>query len=152
MKLAEALQERADLIRKIAQLGSRINDNALVQEGEKPNEDPKAMLAELRSCVTRLEKLIAAINYTNCSVKVDGVTLTQMIARKDTLRSLQSALRAAIEAASQSTYRARGAEIKIVSTLDVGALRKESDSAAKELRLLDNKLQQANWTFDLIEE
>ena len=152
MKLAEALQERADLIRKIAQLGSRINDNALVQEGEKPNEDPKAMLAELRSCVTRLEKLIAAINYTNCSVKVDGVTLTQMIARKDTLRSLQSALRAAIEAASQSTYRARGAEIKIVSTLDVGALRKESDSVAKELRLLDNKLQQANWTFDLIEE
>ena len=152
MKLAEALQERADLIRKIAQLGSRINDNALVQEGEKPNEDPKAMLAELRSCVARLEKLIAAINYTNCSVKVDGVTLTQMIARKDTLRSLQSVLRAAIEAASQSTYRARGAEIKIVSTLDVGALRKESDSVAKELRLLDNKLQQANWTFDLIEE
>ena len=152
MKLAEALQERADLIRKIAQLGSRINDNALVQEGEKPNEDPKAMLAELRSCVARLEKLVAAINYTNCSVKVDGVTLTQMIARKDTLRSLQSVLRAAIEAASQSTYRARGAEIKIVSTLDVGALRKESDSVAKELRLLDNKLQQANWTFDPIEE
>ena len=80
MKLAEALQERADLIRKIAQLGSRINDNALVQEGEKPNEDPKAMLAELRSCVTRLEKLIAAINYPNFAVKVDGVTLTQMIA------------------------------------------------------------------------
>ena len=152
MKLAEALQERADLIRKIAQLGSRINDNALVQEGEKPNEDPKAMLAELRSCVTRLEKLIAAINYTNCTVKVDGVTLTQMIARKDTLRSLKSVLRAAIEAASQSTYRARGAEIKIVPTMDVGTLRKESDSVAKELRLLDNKLQQANWTFDLIEE
>jgi len=152
MKLAEALQERADLIRKIAQLSSRINDNALVQEGEKPNEDPKAMLAELRSCVDRLEKLVAAINNTNCTVKVDGVTLTRMIARKDTLRSLQSVLRSAIEAASQSTYRARGAEIKIVSTLDVGTLRKESDSVAKELRLLDNKLQQANWTFDLIEE
>ncbi len=33
MKLAEALQERADLNRKIEQLKSRLNNNVLVQEG-----------------------------------------------------------------------------------------------------------------------
>ena len=40
MKLAEALQERADLNRKIAQLKSRLLNNVLVQEGEKTVEDP----------------------------------------------------------------------------------------------------------------
>lgn len=33
MKLAEALQERADLNKKIEQLRSRITSNALMQEG-----------------------------------------------------------------------------------------------------------------------
>ena len=40
MKLAEALQERADLNKKISDLRGRLNQNSLVQEGEKPNEDP----------------------------------------------------------------------------------------------------------------
>ncbi len=35
MKLAEALQERADLNRKIEQLKSRLNNNVLVQEGNR---------------------------------------------------------------------------------------------------------------------
>ena len=35
MKLAEALQERADLNRKISQLEERISNNVTVQEGEK---------------------------------------------------------------------------------------------------------------------
>ena len=34
MKLAEALQERADLNRKIEQLQDRLSNNVLVQEGE----------------------------------------------------------------------------------------------------------------------
>ena len=39
MKLAEALQERADLNRQIEQLQARLYNNAVVQEGEKPAED-----------------------------------------------------------------------------------------------------------------
>ena len=36
MKLAEALQERADLNRRIEQLRNRLENSALVQEGERP--------------------------------------------------------------------------------------------------------------------
>ena len=36
MKLAEALQERADLNKKIEQLRSRITSNSLMQEGALP--------------------------------------------------------------------------------------------------------------------
>ena len=47
MKLAEALQERADINRSIEQLNSRLNNNILVQEGEKPAEDPMKLKNEL---------------------------------------------------------------------------------------------------------
>ena len=68
MKLAEALQERADLNRRIEQLRYRLNNNVLVQEGEKPLEDPAALLEELESSFTRLEWLIARINLTTVYV------------------------------------------------------------------------------------
>lgn len=85
MKLAEALQERADLNRRIEQLRYRLSNNVLVQEGEKPLEDPAALLEELESSFTRLEWLIARINLTNCAVKVEGRSLTELIARRDVL-------------------------------------------------------------------
>ena len=41
MKLAEALQERSYLYRYIDQLNDRLRNNALVQEGEEPAENPE---------------------------------------------------------------------------------------------------------------
>ena len=54
MKLAEALQERADLNRKIQQLRNRLSLNVLTQEGERPSEDPNELLKELDSSLKRL--------------------------------------------------------------------------------------------------
>ena len=59
MKLAEALQERADLNRQIEQLRSRLSHNAIVQEGEAPAEDPGDLLAQLDRATARLEELMA---------------------------------------------------------------------------------------------
>lgn len=151
MKLAESLQERADLNRKIEQLRIRIQNNVLVQEGEKPAEDPDKLMKELEESLARLEYLIRQINLTNCTYKVDGRTLTELIAKKDVLRVKQSAYRDILYAASQSTQRARNTEIKIVPVLKAAQLQKKADKLAKEIRLLDNTIQQANWTADLIE-
>ena len=85
MKLAEALQERADLNRKIEELKRRLYNVILVQEGEEPAEDPAALLQALDESTARLEYLMAAINLTNCRTKVNGETLTALIARKDAL-------------------------------------------------------------------
>lgn len=87
MKLAEALQERADINRSIEQLNSRLNNNILVQEGEKPAEDPMKLKNELDACVERLAYLVAHINKTNCMTMVDGQTLTELIAKKMPLHS-----------------------------------------------------------------
>lgn len=151
MKLAEALQERADLNRRIEQLRYRLNNNVLVQEGEKPLEDPAALLEELESSFTRLEWLIARINLTNCAVKVEVRSLTELIARRDVLSLRAEAYRRLVEEASQNTHRATRTEIKILSAVDVPALQRQADDASRELRLLDNTLQATNWTADLME-
>lgn len=151
MKLAEALQERADLNRRIEQLRYRLSNNVLVQEGEKPLEDPAALLEELESSFTRLEWLIARINLTNCAVKVEGRSLTELIARRDVLSLRAEAYRRLVEEASQNTHRATRTEIKILSAVDVPALQRQVDDASRELRLLDNTLQATNWTADLME-
>ena len=152
MKLAEALQERADLQAKIAQLSERINNTVLVQEGEVPAEDPTQMLEEVSSCIDRMESLVRQINLSNCQLKVDGESLTAIIAKKDMLTRKLSVFKKALSYALQSTYRARGTDIKILPAINVGKLRKDADAMAMELRLIDNKLQKANWTFDLIED
>lgn len=151
MKLAEALQERADLNRRIEQLRYRLSNNVLVQEGEKPLEDPAALLEELESSLARLEWLIARINLTNCAVKVEGRSLTELIARRDVLSLRAEAYRRLVEEASQNTHRATRTEIKILSAVDVPALQRQADDASRELRLLDNTLQATNWTADLME-
>lgn len=151
MKLAEALQERADLNRKIAQLKSRLLNNVLVQEGEKTVEDPNFLKQELNSSIERLHYLITRINLTNCNTTINRTTLTELIAQKDALTLKISAYKDIVYTGSQATYRARNTEIKVKSIISVHDWQLEIDKMAKELRLLDNKLQEKNWTTDLIE-
>ncbi len=150
MKLAEALQERADLNRRIQQLQQRLGNNAIVQEKEKPIEDPKNLLAELDRCVAELEDIIARINLTNCRTQVEGKTLTQHLARRDALKLKLGAYRDLAYQASQVGHRASGREIKLFSAVDVPQLQRDVDGLSKELRLLDNTIQAANWSTELI--
>lgn len=151
MKLAEALQERADLNRNLEQLNVRLLNNVLVQEGEKPAEEPKKLKRELDASIERLSYLITHINETNCKTSVDGQTLTELIAKKDALLLKFRFYKDAVQAGSQTSYRARNAEIKIKPTISVADWQAEIDNASKEVRLLDNKLQETNWSTELIE-
>ena len=72
MKLATALSERAELQRRISEIGTRLNQNAKVQEGEEPSEAPEMLLEELDRSVKRLEELIAGINRTNSATVHPG--------------------------------------------------------------------------------
>lgn len=151
MKLAEALQERADLNKKISELKSRLNNCILVQEGEEPAEEPAELLKELDEAAARLEALMAAINLTNSRTKVEGRTLTQLIARKDALSVQLAAYRDLVYTAGQNTSRARGTEIRVKALLKAADLQKKADQLAKEIRRLDNLLQENNWKTKLIE-
>ncbi len=151
MKLAEALQERSDLNRRIEQLRERLQNNAIVQEGEKPAEDPQALIRELDGCIARLEELIGRINLTNSQTRADGSTLTEQLARRDALTMKLSAYRELVGAASQIGRRSTRGEVKYFRTVDVQALQKQVDQLSRELRLLDNRIQETNWTTQLLE-
>lgn len=150
MKLAEALQERADLNRRIEQTKHRLNNNIVMQEGVPPVEDPKQLFRELDECLDRLEALTAAINRTNMTVRVEGKTLTELLARRDKLAMKLSILRDAVNCAANLSQRSRGSEIRQMASVDVRAMQKKNDELAKEFRLLDNTVQAANWANELM--
>lgn len=150
MKLAAALIERADLQTRLTQLQTRLLNNAKVQEGVKPNEDPKDLLKELDEVSKQLEDYIYRINMTNATTLVDETPLTSLLAKKDVLTKKISILRAFLNESSALVDRYSLKEIKIDSTVDVAKLQKDLDALSKELRLLDQKIQEINWTTDLI--
>lgn len=152
MKLAVALQERADLNKKIEQLNYRLGNNAVVQDGEKTQETPEELLNELNTCLDNLEKLICRINLTNCQTKTNykDMTLTELIARKDILTVKINSYRNLVNTASNLIPRVSRSEIKIKSNIDIKATQKEIDKLSKELRLVDNSIQEINWTVDLL--
>ena len=150
MKLAAALIERADLQTRLTQLQTRLLNNAKVQEGVKPNEDPKDLLKELDEISKQLEDYIYRINMTNAATLVDETPLTSLLAKKDVLTKKISILRAFLNESSALVDRYSLKEINFDSTVDVAKLQKDLDTLSKELRLLDQKIQEINWTTDLI--
>ena len=150
MKLATALSERADLQRRIAELGGRLNNNAKVQDGEKPSEDPNELLKELNKDFERLEELIARINHTNNETKSGDMTLTDLIAKRDCLKQKIGIMRSFLNTASEKVSRYSKTEIRILSTVSVSDLQKEVDGLSKELRETDETIQGLNWTTELL--
>jgi predicted RNase H-like nuclease (RuvC/YqgF family) len=150
MKLALALSERADLQRRILELKERLENNAQVQEGEQPSEDPLALIAELNENFVRLEELISRINHTNNETKYQGATLSDLIAKRDCLKQKIGIMRSFLNVASDKISRYSQTEIKILSTVSVSEFQKNMDKLSKELRETDEKIQELNWLTELI--
>ena len=135
--------------KEVGQKAKGMSDLAKLQYELKCKEDD--LKKELDSAICRLSYLISRINLTNCETKINGKTLTELIAEKDALAVKISVYKEIAYAASQTAYRATHTEIKIKPAIVVADWQKEIDAMAKELRLLDNKLQESNWNTDLIE-
>lgn len=150
MKLAEALNLRADLQKRIANLKERLIKNAKVQEGDIPSENPDALLNKLYDDISELEHTIKAINKTNSSTYIDNESISDFIAKRDTLGLKLSILRSFVGESADKIDRYSNKEIKILSTVNIAQKQKEVDNLSKEYRLIDTKLQGLNWTTDII--
>ena len=90
-------------------------------------------------------------NRTNSSTKVDGgPTLSDLLARRDCLKGRLSVLRGFLGNASALVRRHSVSEIKIRSTVDVRRLQKQVDGLSKDLRELEEAIQEKNWTTELL--
>lgn len=150
MKLATALSERSDIQKRLSELQERLNNNAKVQDGETTAEDPKELLKELDSLTEQLETLIYKINLTNSKTMIDGTELTLLLAKRDVLKQKIVMLRNFLNTASAKVDRYSRTEIKILSSVDVTKLQKQIDALSKEYRTIDEKIQEANWTTELL--
>lgn len=151
VKLAEALIQRADLQKRLAQVQARVLENARVQEGDEPAEDPNRLIEEFKAMVDQLIDLVARINRTNLTVKLaDGQTLTDAISKRDGLKLKAGMYRVAADAGVGKQARVTRSEIKFVSMVQVGRLREEADQVSRQFRELDSLIQAANWNNDLL--
>jgi hypothetical protein len=152
MKLAEALVLRADHQKRVAQLKQRLQLVARVQEGDRPAEDPQALLAELERVIAELTDLIQRINRTNAATALEpGLTISDALAVRDMLDLRHGAFRELAQRATVTQDRYSRSEIRFQSTVDAGALQHRADQVAQERRDLDTRLQAANWVIDLAE-
>ncbi|MCQ2479530.1 MAG: DIP1984 family protein [Clostridia bacterium] len=149
MKLATALSERSDIQSKMNELSIRLCNNAIVQEGDTPAESPKDLMKELERLTDRLEELIARINLTNSTTVYEGKTITDLLAHRDCLKKKIEIMRNFLDNSSSRVNRMTRTEIKIVSTVKVSETQKIVDALSKELRTVDEKIQELNWTTEL---
>ncbi|MBW2185735.1 MAG: DIP1984 family protein [Deltaproteobacteria bacterium] len=150
MKLAEALMQRADHQKKIAQIKERLLGNALVQDGETPAEDPTELMSTLEALTTQLQELIIRINRTNsATIITDNETFADLLTQRDMLKASHKIYSDLANAASEVRDRYSRSEIKYVSTVKVPDIRKKVDSLAKRFREVDTIIQEYNWKTEL---
>ena len=108
-------------------------------------------LKELEADYARLEELISAINRTNNSTQAgEGAALSDLLAKRDCLKGKLSILRGFLDSASTLVRRHSVSEIKIRSTVDVRRLQKQVDGLSRDLRQLEETIQEKNWTTELL--
>ena len=150
MKLAEALIRRADLQRRLAQLKSRAVDAARIQEGDEAEEDATALLGDFDRAADELEQLIERINVQNLKTEVqNGLTVTAALAKRDALHQRHGMRVELADAAARRSDRLTRSEIKFVAAVNIRDLRQQVDDLAREIRELDNRIQQVNWATEL---
>jgi hypothetical protein len=151
MKLAEALAERSDCLKRIEEIASRLTSSVRIQEGEEPAEDPNEQLAEADRIHMRLLELISAINRTNSRTAFDNErTISDAIAERDILGKRRDFLAGIAGSASSRWDRYSKSEVRYVMTVSVKTLRSEVDQLAKRYRELDLRIQAINWKTELI--
>jgi hypothetical protein len=134
----------------VASLRERITRYAVVQEGDRPAEDPNALLVQIAGVLDRLEEIVFAINRANlANTLADGRTLTQAMAARDALITRHAVLQSAINGTAREPDRYGLKEVKWVHTIDVGGLQKQSDDLAKKIRTLNAAIQEANWRVEV---
>ena len=152
MKLAEAPLERKNLKTKVDSLRTRALQNALVQEGDAPAEEPTALLREMDEAARQLGVLIKRINATNnVTLLPDGLSVSEAIVNRDVLDLRRVGLDTVLNKAAVRQDRIARAEIKFVPAVNIAELRREADALAQARRELDAQLQAVNWTADLTE-
>jgi hypothetical protein len=150
MKLGELLIERGELQKRIAQMAARLTEFSIVQEGDVPPFDTVKMLAKLDRSHIKLEEIINKINSINSRTELEsGLTLAEAVAKREVMKSRRNIYNGLLLATMLKDSRYSKKEIRFVSTLDSDHIFNVTDDLAKEIRILDSKIQLKNWEVEI---
>ena len=149
MKLSEALIERAELKETISRIKQRMENNAKVQEGDKPTEDIENLFLLYHDLTNKLESIIIRINKTNNATEFGETTLSEAIVMRDIIKDKISAFKHIYNSLFETRYSRN--EIKYVRIVNIETLQNNIDGLSKQYRKLDMAIQELNWTVDLVE-
>lgn len=150
MKLAEALLLRSDLQKDLVWIKEHLAKGSRVQEGEKPAEDPAALIERTEKRASELTTLMVRINSANLAQRDDrGRTLTELLAQRDVLKIKHSIYTAAYAEATGADERYSRSEIRLQRTFDMSDMRRRIEQLSRELRQVNGSIQQLNWQVDI---
>jgi len=151
VKLAQALIERKAIKTSIDELKKRIYQTAQIQEGEKSAEDPLLLLEMLTIEIQKYSSLIVRINNTNNLTHINkNMTLMQAIVQKDMFNLKLLIYQNLADKATPTNERYSQREIKYMPNVDILDIRKQANLISKQYRELDIKIQECNWTTNLL--
>lgn len=159
MLLAEALNERREVIKRISETGARwARELTWDEDGDEPDREVATRATEgLDKDLARLEELNIAINGANNRVKLpSGKTIMESIAERDrlnfehkvleqTARNLESE----ITGGARVYERRKKDDVKTRSLVKPRDLTARADAAAARIRRLDLEIQKVNWTTEV---
>ncbi|WP_337101160.1 DIP1984 family protein [Paenibacillus sp. YIM B09110] len=152
MRLAEALVMRADCQRKVAQIKQRLVRVIKVQEGDNPSESPTELMVELTRTLDHLVVWVKKINKTNALSPFDAsISLAEALAERDRIMQHRNILNELLGEASIKQDRYSRQEVKYYTTIEIADLQKEVDELSRKYRELDFKIQEKNWSTDLLD-
>ena len=145
MKLAEALAERADTMRRYQQVYERLQRYARVQDGDCPAEDPSDLLTLANTHLDYLDYLICHINITNSATQFSNtLSLSDAVSLRDTtLKRRKLFADIASYATSPQERRSRN-EVKLVTSISCNDLQRLADRLSRDYRTLDTTIQRLN--------
>lgn len=109
-------------------------------------------MEELQHTLHDLEVWVKQINKTNSLSPFDeNITLAEALAERDRIMQQRNIWNEFLDEASIRQERYSRQEVKFYITVEIPTLQKEVDTLSKQYRELDFRIQEKNWSTDLLE-
>ena len=158
MKIGEALNHRKYLMNHIPQLLAKAQGCVTVVKDAPMNKaEPSVaeLIAGIHKETAELRDLIVQINRTNAANLLPcGMSVMEAIAEREYLKQVNvvfAGIVSHIRPRTEKNYLNSDQTTYVVAEdVHPANIKQTTEDAAKRLRMLDNELQQANWTIDLV--
>ena len=152
MNIGEALSLLKKEKNRLVRLINLRKENVYIEEGKKPEFEPKKLTEEINFKIDEIRELKIKIAKTNLAFGISGekINLAEAIIKVGDIRSKIAQLNNLFERKKSSWYSERETKT-LISQLNESEIEDEIEKLEGEKSNLDNRIQLANWNTKLLE-